>query len=125
MTHEFRIYAMCALISLHISTAQANDQGYQGQYTINPYAPNSTMHPNGADNPYGGDHDSPKIYDSQGNYRGNLNSNPYDPNSISNPYGRYGSEYSPDSINNPYGAGSPYNQDSPYNPYGQGMEIHE
>jgi len=122
-------------------------QGYLGNYSSNPYAPNSTANPYGAGNPYNPNSinnpystygspyspksainpystNAPKLYDSQGNYRGRLSNNPYDPDSVSNPYGRYGSPYSPDSINNPYGAGNPYSLDSPTNPYGQGLQIY-
>ncbi len=102
----------------------AAQNNYQGQYTINPYAPNAVRPGTIGGGQYGGDYNSPKLYDSRGNFRGNLNSNQYDPNSVANPYGRYGSEYSPDSINNPYGAGGQYNSDSPYNPYGSGMGIY-
>lgn len=120
---------------------------YLGQFSSNPYAPNSTATPYGpfgspyaplsTQNPYGTSgsrygaqsaHDpyssrAPRLYDSRGHYRGRLISNPYAPDSISNPYGRYGSPYSPDSVNNPYGAGSPYRYDSPNNPYGQRLMI--
>ena len=122
-------------------------QDYLGNYSANPFAPNSTSNqfgagsqfnpnsinnsfgkygspysPQGATNPYstGG----PKLYNNQGNFRGNLNNNPYDPNSVSNPYGKYGSKYSSESINNPYGAGSRYKTDSPNNPYGTGLKIY-
>lgn len=117
-----------------------------GNYSANPYDPDSTSNPYGAgsaynansvNNPYGiyGSTysnesaknpyatDAPKLYDREGNYRGKLSNNPYDPDSISNPYGQYGSKYSPDSINNPYGAGNPYSSDSPNNPYGSGWHI--
>ena len=93
------------------------------RYTVNPYVPGGTSHPEGYNNQYGNSENSQKLYDSQGSFRGNLNSNQYDPDSVSNPYGRYGSQYSPDSIKNPYGAGSQYDKDSPYNPYGEGTAI--
>lgn len=114
---------ICALICAFVLPATAQDS-YQGQYTINPYAPNAVRPGTIGGGQYGNDSNSPKLYDSQGNFRGNLNSNQYDPNSVANPYGRYGSQYSSDSINNPYGAGSQYDSDSPYNPYGQGMGIY-
>lgn len=132
--------------ALLLSTAASADQ-YIGNYSSNPYAPNSTGNrygagsqynpnsitnqygrygspygPNSANNPYATN--APKLYDREGNYRGRLSNNPYDPDSVSNPYGRYGSRYSPDSVNNPYGAGSPYRSDSPNNPYGQGLRIY-
>lgn len=113
-----KLIFVIALLWANVSLAQ------DSQYSINPYAPNATMTPQGYDNPYGNDSNSAKLYDSQGNFRGNVNSNQYDPNSIANPYGQYGSRYSPDSIKNPYGAGSRYNQESPYNPYGQGLSIY-
>ena len=116
---------------------------YMGQYSTNPYAPNSTGNQNGVygspygpgiNNPYGAgsqygstgtySNGGPKLYDSNGDFHGNVNSNPYDPNSVSNPYGQYGSPYSPNSVNNPNGVyGSPYGVESPNNPYGQGLKI--
>ena len=129
------------------SAVPAHAQEYLGQYSTNPYEPNSLSNPYGAGslynpnsvtNPYGtyGSPYSPnsatnpyatnppKLFDQQGNYRGNLSTNKYDSNSIANPYGQYGSPYSPDSINNPFGAGSPYSPDSPVNPYGQGLSVY-
>jgi hypothetical protein len=124
------------------------DGGYIGNYSANPYAPNSTANqfgaggpynpnsinnsfgqygspysPNSVTNPYATE--APKLYDSQGNYHGRLSSNPYDPDSVANPYDRYGSQFSPDSINNPFGAGSPYSPDSPNNPFGQRMRMED
>jgi hypothetical protein len=120
---------------------------YLGQYSANPYAPNSTSNPYGIhgspyspgsiNNPYGVygspygaqsannpfTTQAPKLYDRSGEYRGKLSSNPYDADSISNPIGRFGSPYSPLSVNNPNGAGSPYRPDSPNNPYGTGWSI--
>jgi hypothetical protein len=120
---------------------------YLGQFSANPYAPDSTSNPYGVygspyssksiNNPYGiygspyspqsannpYTTQAPKLYDRSGDYRGKLSSNPYDPDSISNPYGRYGSPQSPQSVNNPYGAGSPYRPDSPNNPLGSGWAI--
>lgn len=138
---------------LAIGSVQAQTQprprgSYGGQYSANPYAPNSTANRYGTygsqysgrsmTNPYsayGSPYSNqsptnpyatqaPKLYDRNGNYRGKLSSNPYDPDSTSNPYGRYGSKYSPDSINNPYGAGSQYDANSPNNPYGEGLSIY-
>lgn len=100
------------------ATLTAAAQQYEGQLSVNPYAPNA-ISPYEARPQYGG----PALYDSQGQYRGQLNNNQYDPDSVANPYGRYGSPYSPDSINNPYGAGSRYQQDSPNNPYGDGWKV--
>ncbi len=84
------------------------DGGYIGNYSANPYAPNSTANqfgaggpynpnsinnsfgqygspysPNSVTNPYATE--APKLYDSQGNYHGRLSSNPYDPDSVANP----------------------------------------
>jgi len=118
-----KLFITLAILSGTVST-NATAQTYLGNLTANPYLPKAPPQPaNTFNNPYGGSHDSPKLYDSQGNFRGNLNANRYDPNSVANPYGQYGSRYSPDSINNPYGAGSRYNQDSPNNPYGNGLRI--
>jgi hypothetical protein len=120
-----------------------------GQWSANPYAPNSTSNMFGTyGNPYSqksinneyGTFGSafslrntknpyatnpPRLFDSQGNYRGQLSTNPYLPDSVSNPFGRYGSQFSPDSINNPFGAGSQFNPDSPTNPFGKGLTIIE
>ena len=138
-----RYFALLLMILIPYS---ASAQDYLGQYSNNPYAPNSTGNSFGTyGNPYGntvtnpyGKYGSPysnssatnpyatsapKLYDSQGNYRGRLSNNPYDPDSISNPYGRYGSKFSSDSINNPYGAGSRFRSDSPNNFFGQGLSI--
>ena len=118
-----KFFITMAVVAITLST-NATAQTYLGNLTANPYLPKAPPQPaNTFNNPYGGSHDSPKLYDSQGTFRGNLNSNKYDPDSVANPYGRYGSQYSPDSINNPYGAGSRYNQDSPNNPYGNGLTI--
>lgn len=118
-----KIYVSLAVLTMALTTS-VSAQTYLGNLTANPYLPKAPSQPaNTFNNPYGGSHDSPKLYDSQGNFRGNLNSNKYDPDSVANPYGRYGSRYSNDSINNPYGAGSRYNQDSPNNPYGNGLTI--
>jgi hypothetical protein len=118
-----KIFGTVAILTTALTTS-VSAQTYLGNLTANPYLPKAPQQPaNTFNNPYGGSHDSPKLYDSQGNFRGNLNSNKYDPDSVANPYGRYGSKYSNDSINNPYGAGSRYNQDSPNNPYGNGMTI--
>ncbi len=118
-----KIFVSVAVLTMALTTS-ASAQTYLGNLTANPYLPKAPPQPaNTFNNPYGGSHDSPKLYDSQGNFRGNLNSNKYDPDSVANPYGRYGSKYSNDSINNPYGAGSRYNQDSPNNPFGNGMTI--
>ena len=137
-------YLILAVV-LFVGVSQADE--YLGNYSANPYDPNSTSNPYGAGNPYNPNSinnpygtygnpyspnsatnpystDAPKLYDSEGNYRGRLSNNPYDPDSVSNPYGTYGNPYSPDSINNPYGAGNPYSPDSPTNPYGQGLEIY-
>jgi hypothetical protein len=126
--------------------APAGAQQYLGNYSSNPYDPNSVSNAYGAGSPYNPDSitntygayggaysnrsvanpyatNAPRLYDGEGNYRGRLSANPYDPDSVSNPYGRYGSPYSPDSINNAYGAGSPYRSDSPANPYGEGLRI--
>jgi hypothetical protein len=136
------------ILSIALLVAMTSGAGaqYLGNYSANPYAPNSTgnaygagspYNPNGINNPYGrygSAHsnssandpyatDAPKLYDGEGNYRGRLSSNPYDPDSISNPYGRYGSRFSPDSVNNRYGAGNPYAPNGPANPYGQGLSI--
>ncbi len=139
-----RLSTMAAFLLL-IAPCSWSDE-YLGNYSANPYNPNSTSNPNGAGSPYNANSinnpygaygspyssksatnpyatDAPKLRDSQGNYRGKLSSNPYDPDSTSNPYGRYGSPYSSESINNPYGAGSPY-QNSPNNPYGEGLEVY-
>lgn len=124
MIRVIRIFILLGFILVLPHVAFAQNQNYQGQYTINPYAPQAVRPGTVGGGQYGNDSNSPKLYDSQGNFRGNLNSNKYDPNSVANPYGQYGSKYSSDSINNPYGAGSRYNQDSPYNPYGQGMGIY-
>lgn len=120
---------------------------YLGNWSANPFAPNSTSNRFGAGNEFSPDSvrneygrygspysnesannpyatNAPRLYDSQGNYRGRLSSNPYDPESISNPYGRYGNRFSPDSVNNPFGAGNPFSADSPTNPFGQGLRIH-
>ncbi|MGX9426347.1 MULTISPECIES: hypothetical protein [Bradyrhizobium] len=122
-----KIALSIALLVVMTSSAAAQ---YLGNYSADPYAPNSTGNafgagspdnPNSINNPYA--MDAPKLYDSQGNYRGRLSSNRYDPDSISNPYGRYGSRFSPDSVNNPFGAGNPYVPDSPTNPYGQGLSM--
>ena len=103
------------------------DGEYLGEFSANPYAPDSVANPygpygsrysaesinnpygeygskysvNGARNPYttGG----ARLYAPDGEYLGRVNSNRYDPESISNPYGPYGSRYSPTSVNNPYG----------------------
>ncbi len=104
--------------------ADAQNKSYQGQYTINKFAPQATPSPNFG-NKFSNSYNSPQLYTNDGQYRGNLNTNRFDPNSVSNPYGRYGSKFSPDSINNPYGAGSRYKQNSPYNPYGQGLRVYE
>ena len=118
-----KFFITMAVVAITLST-HATAQTYLGNLTANPYLPKAPPQPaNTFNNPYGDSHDSPKLYDSQGNFRGNLNSNKYDPDSVANPYGRYGSQYSPDSINNPYGAGSQYHQDSPNNPYGNGLTI--
>jgi hypothetical protein len=118
-----KILGSVAVLTMALTTS-VSAQTYLGNLTANPYLPKAPPQPaNTFKNPYGGSHDSPKLYDSQGNFRGNLNSNKYDPDSVANPYGRYGSKYSNDSINNPYGAGSRYNQDSPNNPYGNGLTI--
>jgi hypothetical protein len=117
------ISGLLTVLALTLTTS-VSAQTYLGNLTANPYLPKAPPQPaNTFNNPYGGSHDSPKLYDSQGNFRGNLNANRYDPNSVANPYGQYGSRYSPDSINNPYGPGSRYNQDSPNNPYGNGLTI--
>jgi hypothetical protein len=71
-----------------------------GNYSANPYAPNSTSNPYGA-------------------------GSPYSPNSINNPYGAYGSPYSNQSSHNPYATNAPklYDQNGNYhgrlssNPY--------
>ena len=141
------IGAMAGFLTLTLSGLPAFGQEYLGNYSANPYNPNSTSNPFGAGNPYnpnsitnpygkyGNSYSSnsvtnpyatntPKLFDQSGNYRGNLSSNPYDPNSTSNPYGRYGSPYSTDSINNPFGAGNPYSPSSPTNPYGTGLGIY-
>lgn len=118
-----KILGSVAVLTMALTTS-VSAQTYLGNLTANPYLPKAPPQPaNTFNNPYGGSHDSPKLYDSQGNFHGNLNSNKYDPDSVANPYGRYGSKYSNDSINNPYGAGSRYNQDSPNNPFGNGMTI--
>ena len=94
---------------------------YQGQLTINPYAPNA-ISPYEARPNYGG----AKLYNSQGEYRGTLNNNQYDAEYVANPYGRYGSKYSSESINNQYSSsGSPYSSESPNNPYGKGLGVYE
>lgn len=136
------------IVGVLIVAAQPSfaQQDYLGQWSSNPYSPDSTSNPYGAGSPYGNTiinpygkygspysnqsvtnpyaTDAPKLFDNQGNYRGRLSTNPYDPESISNPYGRYGNPYSPDSVNNPFGAGSPYQSDSPNNPYGTGLSIY-
>ena len=140
-----RISTLAAVLVMVAPCSWSDD--YLGNYSANPYNPNSTSNPNGAgssynvnsiNNPYGAygspyssksatnpyATDAPKLRDSQGNYRGRLSSNPYDADSTCNPYGRYGSPYSSESINNPYGAGSPYKSDSPNNPYGEGLELY-
>jgi hypothetical protein len=137
---------MALSIALLVAMSSGAAAQYLGNYSANPYAPNSTgntfgagsrYNPNGVNNPYGrygsvhSDSsandpyamDAPRLYDSEGNYRGRLSSNPYDPDSISNPYGRYGSRFSPYSVNNPFGAGNPYAPDSPTNPFGRGLSI--
>jgi hypothetical protein len=138
------LYCAALLVAFNF-TEEAFAQNYLGQWSTNPYAPNSTANPYGGGNPYGNTitnsygpygnpysnksitnpyaTDAPKLYDSQGNYRGRLSNNPYDPDSVSNPYGRYGNKYSPDSVNNPYGAGNPYAPDSPKNRFGSGWSV--
>ena len=133
-------------ITIGLLVGPAVAQQYLGQWSTNPYAPNSTANPYGGGSPYGntvtnpyGQYGSPyssdsatnpyatnapRLFDSQGNYSGQLSANPYAPDSTSNPYGQYGSPYSSDSLNNPYGAGSPYSADSPSNPYGNGIGIY-
>lgn len=109
------IYAL----AIAVLAIPAFAQQYQGQVTVNPYAPNAIS-------PYTRpSHNGPHLYSSQGEYRGRLNNNQYDPESVSNPYGRYGSKYSPDSISNKYGAGNPYSSESPNNPYGSGLRAYE
>ena len=142
-----RIIASALACAVLFSPSTGGAQGYIGNWSANPYDPNSTSNPYGAGNPYDPNSisnpygpygnpyspnsatnpyamEAPALYDSQGNYRGRLSANPYDPDSVSNPYGRYGNPYSPDSVNNPYGAGNPYSSDSPSNPYGQGLSIY-
>lgn len=111
------------LISFIAFQAHAQNYGYQGQLTANPYAPNANKNPP-VGNQFANDSNSPKLYDNQGNFHGNLNNNKFDPNSVSNPYGRYGNKFSPDSINNPYGAGNKFNNQAPSNKYGQGLAIY-
>ncbi len=139
--------AAVAVVAFLAATAGRALAQYLGQFSTNPYAPNSTSNPYGiygnpyspnsihnpdgiygspysprsVNNPYATQ--APKLYDQSGDYRGRLSSNPYDPDSTSNPYGRYGSPYSPDSVNNPYGPGNPYRPDSPNNPLGSGWAI--
>jgi len=134
------------LLMIIVFTTTTFAQEYLGQLggsefnfnsTKNEFGLGSPFRPNGINNSFGvygsefSDrsarnpfaHNTPKLFDNQGNYRGKLSANPYDADSISNPYGRYGSPYSPDSINNPYGAGSEFRYDSPNNPYGPGWRI--
>lgn len=114
-----KIFVSVAVLTLALTTS-VSAQTYLDNLTANPFLPKvPPQAANTFNNPYGGSHDRPKLYDS----RSNLNSNKYDPDSVANPYGRFGSKYSNDSINNPYGAGSRYNQDSPNNPYGNGLTI--
>jgi len=145
----YRRKRILIILGVLVATASYNPAHGQdlGQFSVNPYAPDSTANPySPAGSPYSATSvrnpysqygspysnqsatnphatDAPKLYDEEGNYRGKLSANPYDPESVSNPYGRYGSEHSADSINNPYGAGSKYRSDSPRNPYAVGMKI--
>lgn len=141
-----KIYLFSSIVILIVLTGSSKAQ-YLGNYSANPYAPNSTSNEFGAGSPYNPNSihneygrygsqfsnqsannpyatDAPKLYDQNGRYHGRLSSNPYDPESTANPYGRYGSQYSPDSINNPYGAGSRYSPSSPNNSFGQGMQLY-
>ena len=107
------ILSLCLIL---VPFAHADE--YLGNYSVNPYAPDSTSNPYGAgsfynpdginnpyseygspfsnksvNNPYATQ--APMLFDSQGDYKGRLSTNPYDPDSISNPYGQYGSPLFP------------------------------
>lgn len=70
------LLARCAQAETPIIVAP--DGTYLGNYSANPYDPDSIVNPYG---PYG---------------------NPYYSESVRNPYGPYGNPYSPDSVTNPY-----------------------
>jgi len=135
-----QILLVALVLFVQVGLVAADD--YLGEYSSNPYDPDSVSNPYGShgssyspnsiNNPYGQygspyspqsatnpyATDAPSLYSQDGQYLGKVSSNPYDPDSISNPYGRYGSPYSPDSVNNPYGQyGSPYSPESANNPY--------
>jgi hypothetical protein len=137
---------LLAVLLVTMVAAEASAQQYLGNWSSNPYAPNSTANQFGAGNPYNPNSvtnpygrygnpytpnsatnpyatQAPRLYDQDGNYRGRLSTNPYDSDSVSNPYGRYGNPYSSDSINNRFGAGNPYSPSSPSNPFGRGLSI--
>ena len=144
-----RVYVQLAALIMFLGGVGLgqHDFTYLGQWSVNPYAPNSVSTPFGAyGNPYSADGlnnpygrygsayspfsatnpyatRAPMLFDSSGAFRGNLSVNPFDPDSISNPYGRYGSPYSPVSINNPHGAGNRFGHDSPLNPFGTGWNV--
>jgi hypothetical protein len=111
------------VLSLVLSFAVSADE-YLGQYTVNPYTPNSVTSPYSTVDTNAYSVTPPKLYDNSGNYRGELSTNKYSADSIANPYGKYGSKYSVESVNNPYGAGSKYKIDSPNNPYGNGLKVY-
>ena len=97
-----------------ILSISAVADGYEGQYSSNPYAtPKAQIQPGR----------TYQLRESKGTYRGQIGGSEYHPDSINNEYGRYGSQYSPDSIRNEYGAGSRYRSESPSNEYGRGLEV--
>jgi hypothetical protein len=111
------------VVGLALSFAASADE-YVGQYTVNPYTPNSVTSPYSTVDVNAYSVTPLKLYNSQGAYRGELSTNEYSADSIANPYGKYGGEYSLESVNNPYGAGSKYKLDSPNNPYGNGLKVY-
>ena len=99
------------LLLLACICAPAGAQQYLGNYSSNPYDPNSVSNAYGAGSPYRADSitnaygiygspysdrsvtnpyatNAPRLYDGEGNYRGRLSANPYDSDSVSNPYGK-------------------------------------
>ena len=80
-----RISTLAAVLVLVAPFSWSDD--YLGNYSANPYNPNSTSNPNGA-------------------------GSPYNSKSINNPYGTYGSPYSPKSATNPYATDAPKLRDS-------------
>lgn len=111
------------------SSVPAYAQGYLGQRSTNPYAPNSLSNPYSAGRSYNQNRFLGDRKASVGLLREDLwrpfrqSTNKYNLNSITNPYRQYGSPYSPNSNNNSNGAGSRYSSDSPFKPYRKGLRV--